>query len=232
MGGLVILAVAATGFLPLTARAGTTALAGTPVAWWVPIGLLITVSAVFAYLTGIVAVRRLGSSVASFVSLTEVIFAVVFAVVLLAQRPTAAQLIGGVLVLAGIALVQVSSSKANKPRVGSVGNCADPGYSTEDAVAVGDWLGEAESVGIGEPVGVSEALGVADSVGVPDSVEVSASVGAGEAVGVGEPVGVSDSVGVGEPVGVSDSVGVGVGLAWLFVDVGLALCLANVVLLG
>ena len=101
--------MAATGFLPLTARAGTTALAGTPVPWWVPVGLLVTVSAVFAYLTGIAGVRRLGSSVASFVALSEVIFAVAFAVVLLAQRPTAGQLVGGVLVLAGIAVVQVFS---------------------------------------------------------------------------------------------------------------------------
>ena len=116
VGALVIIAVAATGFLPFTAHAGTTALAGTPVAWWVPLGLLVTVSAVFSYLTGIVAVRRLGSSVASFVSLTEVIFATAFAVVLLAQNPTAGQLIGGVLVLAGIALVQVSSSRASGQR--------------------------------------------------------------------------------------------------------------------
>ena len=114
VGGLVILAVAATGFLPLTARAGTTALAGTPVAWWVPVGLLVTVSAVFAYLTGIVGVRRLGSSVASFVALSEVIFAVAFAVVLLAQRPSTLQLFGGLLVLAGIAVVQRASSRANK----------------------------------------------------------------------------------------------------------------------
>jgi drug/metabolite transporter (DMT)-like permease len=112
VGGLVILAVAATGFLPLTARAGTTELAGTPVAWWVPVGLLITVSAVFAYLTGIAAVRRLGSSVASFVALSEVIFAAAFAVVLLAQRPTVGQLVGGVLVLIGIAVVQRSSAAA------------------------------------------------------------------------------------------------------------------------
>ena len=114
VGGLVILAVAATGFLPLTARAGTTALAGTPVAWWVPVGLLITVSAVFAYLTGIVGVRRLGSSVASFVALSEVIFAAGFAVVLLAQRPSAGQLVGGVLVLIGIAVVQRASSRASR----------------------------------------------------------------------------------------------------------------------
>jgi drug/metabolite transporter (DMT)-like permease len=111
VGGLVILAVAATGFLPLTAHTGSTVLAGAPVAWWVPATVLITVSAVVAYLTGIVGVRLLGSSVASFVSLSEVIFAVAFAVVLLAQHPTVGQLAGGVLVLAGIAVVQVSSAR-------------------------------------------------------------------------------------------------------------------------
>jgi drug/metabolite transporter (DMT)-like permease len=67
---------------------------------------LILISAVLAYPTGIVAVRRLGSSLASFVSLTEVIFAVVFAFVLLGQGPGVMQLMGGALILAGIALVQ------------------------------------------------------------------------------------------------------------------------------
>jgi drug/metabolite transporter (DMT)-like permease len=110
VGGLVILAVGATRFLPLTARAGTATLAGSPVAWWVPVGLLVTVSAVLAYLTGIVGVRRLGTSVASFVALSEVIFAVAFAAVLLAQRPTAGQLFGGVLVLGGIAIVTLFQS--------------------------------------------------------------------------------------------------------------------------
>ena len=114
VGGLVILAVGATGFLPLTAHVGTTALAGAPVAWWVPVMLLITVSAVFAYLTGIVGVRRLGTPVASFVALSEVIFAAAFAVMLLAQRPTTGQLLGGLLVLAGIAVVQVSTSRASR----------------------------------------------------------------------------------------------------------------------
>jgi drug/metabolite transporter (DMT)-like permease len=63
-------------------------------------------SAVLAYPTGIVAVRRLGSSLASFVSLTEVIFAVVFAFVLLGQQPGPMQLVGGALILTGIALVK------------------------------------------------------------------------------------------------------------------------------
>jgi drug/metabolite transporter (DMT)-like permease len=106
VGGLVIVAAGVTGLLPMTAHIGTTELGGIAVSWWLPLLLLITVSAVFAYLTGIVAVRRLGSSVASFVSLSEVIFAVVFAAVLLAQHPSAIQLVGGALVLAGIGVVQ------------------------------------------------------------------------------------------------------------------------------
>jgi drug/metabolite transporter (DMT)-like permease len=106
VGGLVIIAAGLFGLLPMTAHIGTTELGGVAVSWWLPALLLVTISAVFAYLTGIVAVRRLGSSVASFVSLSEVIFAVVFAAVLLAQHPSAVQLVGGALVLVGIGVVQ------------------------------------------------------------------------------------------------------------------------------
>jgi drug/metabolite transporter (DMT)-like permease len=83
-----------------------TTMAGQAVGWWLPAVLLILISAVLAYPTGIVAVRRLGSSAASFVSLIEVIFAVIFAFVLLGQRPGPMQLVGGALILTGIALVQ------------------------------------------------------------------------------------------------------------------------------
>lgn len=106
IGALVLLMVSAAGILPLTAHNGVTILADRTVGWWLPGLLLILVSAVLAYPSGIVAVRRLGSSLASFVSLTEVIFAVVFAFVLLGQRPGLMQLVGGMLILAGIALLQ------------------------------------------------------------------------------------------------------------------------------
>ncbi len=109
VGGAVIFAAAGAGVLPLAARTGSTVLAGATVGWWLPVLLLVGVSAVLAYLTGIVAVRRLGSSVASFVSLAEVLFAVAFAVVLLGQQPSASQLVGGALVLAGIGVVQRGS---------------------------------------------------------------------------------------------------------------------------
>jgi drug/metabolite transporter (DMT)-like permease len=106
IGAAVMLVAAAAGVLPLAASAGVATLADRAVGWWLPMLLLILVSAVLAYPIGIVAVRRLGSSLASFVSLTEVIFAVTFAFVLLGQRPGPMQLLGGVLILAGIALVQ------------------------------------------------------------------------------------------------------------------------------
>jgi drug/metabolite transporter (DMT)-like permease len=106
IGAVILLAASAAGILPLAAQTGVTVLADRAVGWWLPALLLILISAVLAYPSGIVAVRRLGSSLASFVSLTEVIFAVVLAFVLLGQRPGPIQLIGGVLILAGIALVQ------------------------------------------------------------------------------------------------------------------------------
>ena len=113
VGAVILLAASAAGILPLAAHAGTTVLAERAVGWWLPALLLILISAVLAYPTGIVAVRRLGSSLASFVSLTEVIFAVVFAFVLLGQRPGPIQLLGGALILAGIALVQRPARQRN-----------------------------------------------------------------------------------------------------------------------
>jgi drug/metabolite transporter (DMT)-like permease len=110
VGALVIFAVGAAGLLPLTFELRDTSLAGHAVPWWLPVALLILVSAALAYLTGIIAVRRLGSSIASFVSLSEVVFAVVFAIFLLGQQPSFSQAVGGVLVLAGIATVQRRSS--------------------------------------------------------------------------------------------------------------------------
>ena len=56
---------------------------------------------------GILGARLLGAGVASFVGLTEVLFAVVFAWMLLGQTPRPPQLVGGLLVLAGIVLVQL-----------------------------------------------------------------------------------------------------------------------------
>jgi len=77
------------------------------VSWWVPLLLLGLVTAAFAYATGIAASRRLGSRVASFVALLEVIAAVVFAWLLVDQLPGPLQLVGGLLVIGGVVAVKL-----------------------------------------------------------------------------------------------------------------------------
>lgn len=106
VGALVLVGVGTVGIVPMAATTADTRLAGQVLPWWVPILLIIGVAAVLAYLTGITAVRKLGSGLASFIGLTEVIFAVVFAAILVGQQPTIGQLGGGALVLTGIALIQ------------------------------------------------------------------------------------------------------------------------------
>ena len=70
------------------------------------LGLSLLAAAV-AYVVGILGARLLGAGVASFVGLTEVLFAVLFAWMLLGQTPRPVQLVGGLLVLAGIVLVRL-----------------------------------------------------------------------------------------------------------------------------
>ncbi len=110
-GGMLVATVAllvagTAGVLPLRAATGDVELAGEQVSWLVPVLGLSVVAAAIAYVTGVAAVRLLGSRVASFVGLTEVLFAVLFAWLLLSQTPTAVQAVGGLLVLAGVALVR------------------------------------------------------------------------------------------------------------------------------
>ena len=69
------------------------------------------VAAAFAYVTGIAAVRMLGAKVASFVALTEVLFAVLFAWLVLAELPTPVQLVGGVLIVAGLVAVRADEAR-------------------------------------------------------------------------------------------------------------------------
>jgi drug/metabolite transporter (DMT)-like permease len=109
--GSVILGVAgASGVLPMAASTDDVRLAGLTVPWWAAGLELAIVAGSFAYVLGIVAVRRLGSTVASFISLTEVLFAVLFAWLLLGQLPMPVQLLGGALIVSGVIAVRVGES--------------------------------------------------------------------------------------------------------------------------
>jgi drug/metabolite transporter (DMT)-like permease len=95
------------GVLPMRASTSSAAYADTQVAWWVPLLVLGLVTAALSYVAGIAAGRRLGSRLASFVALLEVVASVFWAWLLLAELPGAVQLAGGVLILAGVVAVKL-----------------------------------------------------------------------------------------------------------------------------
>ncbi|MBB3676859.1 EamA family transporter [Modestobacter versicolor] len=107
VGALVLGAAALVGAIPWRTTAVDVELAGRSVSWLVPVLGLALLAAAFAYATGIAAVRRLGSRLSSFVGLSEVLFAVAAAWLALGQQPAVVQLVGGVVVLAGIVLVRL-----------------------------------------------------------------------------------------------------------------------------
>jgi drug/metabolite transporter (DMT)-like permease len=111
-GGMAVGAVALTalgllGALPLHATFGDVDLAGYRMSWVVPVAGLSLVAAVVSYIAGIGAARILGARLSSFVGLTEVMFAVLIAWLVLGELPTVIQLLGGVLIVAGVALVRL-----------------------------------------------------------------------------------------------------------------------------
>jgi drug/metabolite transporter (DMT)-like permease len=111
VGTLALLLGGAVGVLPMAASTADATLGDATLPWWLLVGLLGVVTAALAYVTGIAAGRRLGSRVASFVALSEVLMAVLFAWLLLDELPTTTQLLGGLLVLAGVVLVKLGERK-------------------------------------------------------------------------------------------------------------------------
>lgn len=97
----------AIGLLPLRAATLAPRYGGAHVAWWLPLLALGVITCGVAYCAGIAAIRRLGSRVASFVALLEVVSGVVWAWLLLAQVPGPLQLLGGALLLSGIIIVRL-----------------------------------------------------------------------------------------------------------------------------
>ena len=107
VGGALLGLLGLVGLMPMATSATRVAYAGVEVAPWVPIVLLGLVTAALAYATGIAASRRLGSRLASFVALSEVVLAVVWAWLLLDQLPGLVQLLGGALIVAGVVGVKL-----------------------------------------------------------------------------------------------------------------------------
>ncbi|WP_426563989.1 EamA family transporter [Angustibacter sp. McL0619] len=112
VGAAVLGLLGLVGLLSMDTSTASTSYSGHVFAWWVPLVVLGLVTAAVSYTTGIAAGRRLGSRLASFVALLEVVAGVGFAWLLLNQLPRSVQLLGGLLILAGVVGVKLGERDA------------------------------------------------------------------------------------------------------------------------
>ncbi|WP_445444362.1 EamA family transporter [Clavibacter sp. km3a] len=111
--------VGLTGILPFTGSVADVSVLGNVVPWWVPMLVVGVVATALAYGAGITGSAMLGSRLASFVGLLEVAAAGAWAWLLLGEELTALQLVGGVLIVAGIVAVRFDA-RADAPPVGAL----------------------------------------------------------------------------------------------------------------
>lgn len=118
VGAVVVALLGLAGLLPVVIDPAATGvfLGGADVGWPVAAALLVVVSTVIAYLTGVAAVGRIGASRGSLVALLEVVASAVASWLLLGQVPTAVQAAGGVLILAGVAMTSAAGQRRVSPR--------------------------------------------------------------------------------------------------------------------
>jgi drug/metabolite transporter (DMT)-like permease len=126
-GGLIVGTAAVallgiTGVMPLTFTANPVVIAGFTTSWLVPVITLGLIPTALAYTLGIFGVARLKPRFASLVGLSEVMFAVLSAWILLGEAMTISQAIGGAVVLLGLVLARQGdrSEQANPESVGPV----------------------------------------------------------------------------------------------------------------
>src|SRR5262249_58741165 len=93
--------------------------------WIMPVLGLSLLAAVISYVAGIGGARRLGARLASFVSLSEMLFGILFAWLLLGQLPSAIQLLGGAFIIGGVAMVRLDELR---PPPAPAGNARPPAH--------------------------------------------------------------------------------------------------------
>jgi drug/metabolite transporter (DMT)-like permease len=101
------------GVLPMVWNTDDVAYRFGTVPWFVPVLAIGLIATALAYVLGIASTRLLGSRLASFIALAEVIAALLFGWLLLGQLPNLLQGVGAVLVLAGVIVVKLGEPAAS-----------------------------------------------------------------------------------------------------------------------
>lgn len=106
VGGALTALLGVLGVMPMTFTANDTVIAGWTTSWVVPVLALGLIPTAIAYTLGIMGIARLRPRFASLVGLSEVLFAVLAAWVLLGEAMTLMQALGGAVVLTGLVLAR------------------------------------------------------------------------------------------------------------------------------
>ncbi|MDR6904415.1 drug/metabolite transporter (DMT)-like permease [Agromyces sp. 3263] len=107
VGAVALAITGAVGLLPMEAVFTEVPFLGGSAPWWVPLVTVGVVSTAFAYVAGIAAIGMLGSRLAAFLGLSEVVFAGIVGWLLLGEALGPVQILGGILILAGIVCVRL-----------------------------------------------------------------------------------------------------------------------------
>jgi drug/metabolite transporter (DMT)-like permease len=93
--------------IPLAASTSDVILLSDRVSWILPVLAVGILSTAVAYIAAVAAVRSLGAKLATFIGMSEILFAAAFAWLMLGQVPTPVQLAGSGLIVAGVLLIRV-----------------------------------------------------------------------------------------------------------------------------
>ncbi len=107
LAGVVLLALGGLGVLEFRATTADAVFRGVEVPCWLPLAGLGGLATAASYSLGIIGTRLAGARLGSFISLFEVLTALVVSWALLGQRPGLLQAVGGLGILVGVVLVKV-----------------------------------------------------------------------------------------------------------------------------
>ncbi|WP_147038487.1 EamA family transporter [Microbacterium aerolatum] len=113
VGALGLTVAGLVGILPMTWNTDDVTYRFGTVPWFVPVLAIGVIATALAYVLGIASTRLLGSRLASFIALAEVVAALLFGWLLLGQLPNLLQGVGAALVLAGVVVVKLGEPAAS-----------------------------------------------------------------------------------------------------------------------
>jgi drug/metabolite transporter (DMT)-like permease len=131
IGGVALAIVGATRLLPFTISFQSVRLFGEEVSWWVPLLTIGVIGTAIAYAASIVSSEILGSRLSSFMGLLEVVAGTFYAWILLGQDLRWPQLVGGALILGGIALVRAEKTDDVPLEAGAIAQARESDAASE-----------------------------------------------------------------------------------------------------